>query len=168
VATQNFPCQMGPHHSGDTTGRFQRASCRPTGAMLFSSDRSGSSSLARQRRDESMDTNGPRYGWALMDDRPSRYPWRSRSLQLAAMIGLTPIGKGEASRLARAVVVEAMSELKRLYPGIRTHFHLIRVASWSDTDFSSEDLADLNTTCNSGHHAASAGGHHPSVPLRIR
>ena len=40
-----------------------------------------------------------------------------------------------------AVVVEAMNELKRLYPGIRTHFISYRVASWSDTDFSSEDLA---------------------------
>jgi hypothetical protein len=34
-----------------------------------------------------------------------------------------------------------MSELKRLYPGIRMHFISYRVASWGDTDFSSEDLA---------------------------
>ena len=54
---------------------------------------------------------------------------------------MDPISKGEASRLATAVVVEAMSELKRLYPGIRTHFISYRVASWSDTGFSSEDLA---------------------------
>jgi hypothetical protein len=30
---------------------------------------------------------------------------------------------------------------KRLYPGIRTHFISYRVASWSDTDFSSEEVA---------------------------
>ena len=54
---------------------------------------------------------------------------------------MTPISKGEASRLATAVVVEDMSELKRLYPGIRTHFISYRVATWSDTGFSSEDLA---------------------------
>ncbi len=56
-------------------------------------------------------------------------------------IELNPTNKGQASRLAAAAVVQAMSELKRLYPGIRTHFISYRVATWSDTDFSSEDLA---------------------------
>jgi hypothetical protein len=88
------------------------------------------------------DTNGPRYRLDA-DGRPARdgklgdpdpYNWRR-------WIGLNPISKGEASRLAMAVVVEAMGELKRLYPGIRTHFISYRVASWGDTDFSSEDLA---------------------------
>ena len=53
---------------------------------------------------------------------------------------MTPVGKGDAARLAVAVIAEAMSELKRLYPDIRTHFIFYRVASWSDTGFSTEDL----------------------------
>ena len=64
---------------------------------------------------------------------PDRYNWRR-------WIGLTPVCKGEAARLATAVISEAMSELKRLYPDIRTHFIFYRVASWSDTGFSTEDL----------------------------
>jgi len=65
---------------------------------------------------------------------PDRYNWRR-------WIGLTPVCKGEAARLATAVITEAMSELKRLYPDIQTHFIFYRVASWSDTGFSTEDLA---------------------------
>ena len=41
--------------------------------------------------------------------------------------------------------MEAMSELRRLYPGIRTHFISYRVASWSDTGLSSEDLQHSKT-----------------------
>jgi len=47
----------------------------------------------------------------------------------------------DAAQLAVAVIAEAMSELKRLYPGIWTHFIFYRVATWSDTGFSTEDLA---------------------------
>ena len=56
-------------------------------------------------------------------------------------IGFTPVSKGDASRLATAVVVEAMNELKQFYPGIRMHFISYRVTQRGDTGFSSEELA---------------------------
>jgi hypothetical protein len=88
------------------------------------------------------DTNGPRYrlgadGQPVRDGTfgdPDPYNWRR-------WIGLQPVDKGEASKLATAVVAEAMSELRRLYPGIRMHFISYWVASWSDTGLSNEDLA---------------------------
>ena len=142
VATQNFAVSgWGPHQflAGLQSGRFQRAvRCRPTDAVFLMVP---SLIWRASGVTNPWDTNGPRYRLGA-DGRPVRagtlgdpdpYNWRR-------WIGLTPIGKGEASRLARAVVVEAMSELKRLYPGIRMHFISYRVASWSDTDFSGEDL----------------------------
>ena len=43
-------------------------------------------------------------------------------------------------RLTKALIAEAMNELRLLYPSIRTHLILYRVASWTDTDLSVEDL----------------------------
>jgi hypothetical protein len=143
VAVQNFAVSgWGPHQflAGLQSGRFQRAvRCRPTDAVFLMIP---SLIWRASGVTNPWDTNGPRYrldadGRLVRDGTlgdPDPYNWRR-------WIGLTPISKGEASRLATAVVAEAMSELKRLYPGIRTHFILYRVASWSDTDFSSEDLA---------------------------
>ena len=143
VAAQNFAVSgWGPHQflAGLQSGLFQRAvRCRPTDAVFLMVP---SLIWRASGVTNPWDTNGPRYRLGA-DGRPVRdgalgdpdpYNWRR-------WIGLNPISKGEASRLATAVVVDAMRELKRLYPGIRTHFISYRVASWSDTDFSSEDLA---------------------------
>jgi hypothetical protein len=143
VAAQNFAVSgWGPHQflAGLQSGRFQRAvRCRPTDAVFLMVP---SLIWRASGVTNPWDTYGPRYRLGV-DGRPVRdgtlggpdpYNWRR-------WIGLNPISKGEASRLATAVVVEAMSELKRLYPGIRTHFISYRVASWSDIGFSSEDLA---------------------------
>ena len=143
VAAQNFAVSgWGPHQflAGLQSGRFQRAvRCKPTDAVFLMVP---SLIWRASGVTNPWDTNGPRYRLGV-DGRPVRdgtlgdpdpYNWRR-------WIGLDPISKGEASRLATAVVVEAMSELKRLYSGIRTHFISYRVASWSDTGFSSEDLA---------------------------
>jgi hypothetical protein len=143
VAAQNFAVSgWGPHQflAGLQSGRFQHAvRCKPTDAVFLMIP-----SLIWRANGVTnpWDTNGPRYrlgadGRPVRDGKlgdPDPYNWRR-------WIGLTPIGKGDASKLAVAVVAEAMSELKRLYPGIRTHFISYRVASWGDTGFSSEDLA---------------------------
>ena len=143
VAAQNFSVSgWGPHQflAGLQSGRFQRAvRCRPTDAVFLMIP---SLIWRASGVTNPWDTNGPRYrlggdGRPVRDGTlgdPDRYNWRR-------WIGLTPVSKGDASRLAVAVVVEAMNELKRLYPGIRTHFISYRVASWSDTDFSSEEVA---------------------------
>ena len=143
VAAQNFAVSgWGPHQflAGLQSGRFQRAvRCRPTDAVFLMIP---SLIWRASGVTNPWDTNGPRYrlgadGRPVRDGNlgdPDRYNWRR-------WIGLTPVSKGNASRLAVAVVVEAMNELKRLYPGIRTHFISYRVASWSDTDFSSEEVA---------------------------
>jgi len=145
VATQNFAVGgWGPHQflAGLQSGRFERAvRCKPTDAVFLMIP-----SLIWRANGVTnpWDTNGPRYrlgadGQPVRDGKlgdPDPYNWRS-------WIGLNPISKREASWLARAVVVEAMGELGRLYPGIRTHFISYRVASWSDTGFSSEDLANF-------------------------
>jgi hypothetical protein len=142
VATQNFAVGgWGPHQflAGLQSGRFQRAvRCKPTDAVFLMIP-----SLIWRANGVTnpWDTNGPRYrlgadGRPVRDgklDDPDPYNWRR-------WIGLTPVGKGDAARLAVAVIAEAMSELKRLYPDIRTHFIFYRVASWSDTGFSTEDL----------------------------
>jgi hypothetical protein len=143
VAAQNFAVSgWGPHQflAGLQSGRFQRAvRCRPTDAafLMIPSLIWRTSGVTNP-----WDANGPRYrldadGRPVRDGTlgdPDSYNWRR-------WIGLNPISKGEASRLAVAVIVEAMNELKHLYPGIRTHFISYRVNSWSDTGFSSEDLA---------------------------
>jgi hypothetical protein len=143
VAAQNFAVSgWEPHQflAGLQSGLFQRAvRCRPTDAVFLMVP---SLIWRASGVTNPWDTNGPRYrlgadGRPVRDGTlgdPDRYNWRRWT-------GLNPISKGEASRLAVAVIVEAMSELKRLYPGIRTHFISYRVVSWSDTDFSSEDLA---------------------------
>jgi hypothetical protein len=151
VAAQNFAeSGWGPHQflAGLQSGRFQRAvRCKPTDAVFLMIP-----SLIWRANGvtNAWDTNGPRY-WLDADGRPVRhgklgdpdpYNWRR-------WIGLNPISKREASWLARAVLVEAMSELRRLYPGIRTHFISYRVASWSDTGFSSEDLANFEDSLES-------------------
>ena len=142
VATQNFAVGgWGPHQflAGLQSGRFQRAlRCKPTDAVFLMIP-----SLIWRANGVTnpWDTNGPRYrldadGRPVRDGKlgdPDPYNWRR-------WIGLTPVGKGDAAQLAVAVIAEAMSELKRLYPGIRTHFIFYRVASWSDTGFSTEDL----------------------------
>jgi hypothetical protein len=143
VAAKNFAIGgWGPHQflAGLQSGRFQRAvRCRPTDAVFLMIP---SLIWRASGVTNPWDTKGPRYwldahGQLLRDGAlgdPDPYNWRR-------WIGLNPISKRDASRLAKAVVVEAMSELKRLYPGIRTHFISYRVASWSDTDLSAEDLA---------------------------
>jgi hypothetical protein len=145
VAAQNFAVSgWGPHQFlvGLQSGRFQRAvRCKPTDAVFLMIP---SLIWRASGVTNPWDTSGPRYrlgadGRAARDGKlgdPDPYNWRR-------WIGLNPISKSEASWLATAVVVEAMSELRRNYPGIRTHFISYRVASWSDTGFSSEDLASF-------------------------
>ena len=143
VAVQNFAVSgWGPHQflAGLQSGRFQRAvRCQPTDAVFLMVP---SLIWRASGVTNPWDTQGPRYRLGA-DGRPVRagtlgdpdpYNWRR-------WIGLDPVSKGEASRLAMALIVEAMNELKRLYPGIRTHFISYRVASWSDTGFTSDDLA---------------------------
>jgi hypothetical protein len=143
VAAQNFAVSgWGPHQflAGLQSGRFQRAvRCQPTDAVFLMVP---SLIWRASGVTNPWDTQGPRYRLGA-DGRPVRagtlgdpdpYNWRR-------WIGLDPVSKGEALRLAMALIVEAMNELKRLYPGIRTHFISYRVASWSDTGFTSDDLA---------------------------
>ncbi|SEO70929.1 hypothetical protein SAMN02990966_02667 [Rhodospirillales bacterium URHD0017] len=143
VAAQNFAVSgWGPHQflAGLQSGRFQRAvRCRPTDAVFLMIP---SLIWRASGVTNAWDTTGPRYrlgvaGRPVRDGTfgdPDPYNWRR-------WIGLDPVSKSEASSLAAAVVVEAMSELKRLYPGIRTHFISYRVGPWSDSNFSAEELA---------------------------
>jgi len=143
VATQNFAVGgWGPHQflAGLQSGRFQRAvRCRPADAVFLMVP---SLIWRASGVTNPWDTNGPRFrlgadGRPVRDGKlgdPDPGNWRR-------WIGLTPVGKGDAAQLAVAVIAEAMSELKRLYPGIWTHFIFYRVATWSDTGFSTEDLA---------------------------
>ena len=143
VAAQNFAVSgWGPHQflAGLQSGRFQHAvHCRPTDAVFLMIP---SLIWRASGVTNPWDTNGPRYrlgadGRPVRDGKlgdPDPYNWRQ-------WIGLAPVSKADASRLAAALIVGAMSELKQLYPGIRTHFISYRVARWGDTGFSSEDLA---------------------------
>lgn len=150
VATHNFAVSgWGPHQflAGLQSGRFQRSvRCKPTDAVFLMIP-----SLIWRTAGVTnpWDTNGPRYRLGA-DDRPMRdgrlgdsdpYNWRR-------WIGLPPAGKREAMQLAIAVIAEAMGELKRLYPGIRTHLILYRVASWSDVDLTVDDLASFEYELN--------------------
>ena len=142
VAAHNFGVSgWGPHQflAGLQSGRFQRAvRCKPTDAVFLMIP---SLIWRTVGMTNAWDAKGPRYrlgadgrpvrDGALGDDDP--YNWRR-------WIGLTPIGSEEATERAVAVIAEAMAELKRHYPGIRTHFISYRVASWTDTDLSPEDL----------------------------
>jgi hypothetical protein len=145
VASQNFGVSgWGPHQflAGLQSGRFQAAArCRPTDAvfLLVPPTIWWTNGVLNP-----WDKNGPRYrlapdGRPVRDGRlgdPDAYNWRR-------WIGVNPVSKWEALRLTKAVIVEAMGELTRLYPGIRTHLISYRVAaaSWIDTDFSNEELA---------------------------
>ena len=142
VAAKNFAVGgWGPHQflAGLQSGRFQRAvRCRPTDAVFLMIP---SLIWRASGVTNSWDTKGPRYrldahGQLLRDGTlgdPDPYNWRR-------WIGLNPVSKEAASKLARAVIVEGMSKLKQSYPEIRTHFISYRVASWDDTDFSPDDL----------------------------
>jgi hypothetical protein len=138
VAARNFGVSgWGPHQflAGLQSGRFQRAArCRPTDAvfLMVPSLIWWASGVTNP-----WDTNGPHYrqgadgravrDGVLGDSQP--YNWRQ-------WIGLDSASKGDAMRLAAAVIAEAMSELRRSYPSIRTH----RVASWSDAGFRPDDM----------------------------
>jgi len=145
VAVHNLAVSgWGPHQflAGLQSGRFQRAvRCKPTDAVFLMIP-----SLIWRAAGvtNTWDTNGPRYRLGA-DGRPTRdgrlgdpdpYNWRR-------WIGLPPVGKQKALQLATAVIAEAMGELKRLYPDIRTHFIIYRVTSWSDVDLAVEDLASF-------------------------
>ena len=142
VAVHNFAVSgWGPHQflAGLQSGRFSRAvRCSPTDAVFLMIP-----SLIWRAAGVTnpWDRTGPRYR-VEQDGQPVRdgalgdhdpYNWRR-------WIGLRPISKGDAMELSVAVIAEAMSELKRLYPGIRTRMILYRVASWIDVDLSVDDL----------------------------
>ncbi len=131
----------GPHQflAALQSGRFQKAiKCEPTDAVFLMIP-----SLIWRANGvgNTWDANGPRY--RLADDgRPVRdgalggpdpYNWRR-------WIGIQPVGKGEAMKLALAVIVEAANELKRVYHGISMHFISYRVSSWSDVGLSADDM----------------------------
>ena len=142
VAAKNFAVGgWGPHQflAGLQSGRFQRAvRCRPTDAVFLMIP---SLIWRASGVTNPWDTQGPRYrldahGQPLRDGAlgdPDPYNWRR-------WIGLDPVSKGAASKLASAVIVEGMSKLKQFYPEIRTHFIFYRVTSWDDVDFSRDDL----------------------------
>jgi len=150
VAAQNFAVSgWGPQQflAGLQSGRFQRAvRCEPTDAVFLMIP-----SLIWRLAGVTnpWDTNGPRYrlganGRPVRDGKlgdPDPYNWRR-------LIGLPPVGKRDALRLTTAVIAEAMGELKRLYPGIRTHLILYRVASWGDVDLTADDLASFEFDLN--------------------
>ena len=142
VAVHNFGVLgWGPHQflAGLQSGRFQRAvRCVPTDAVYLMIPNhiwraSGVTSP--------WDTSGPRYRVSA-NGRPVRagtlgdpdpYNWRR-------WIGLNSVGKADASRLAKALLLEATSELRRFYPGIRVHLISYRVSSWSDEGILAEDM----------------------------
>lgn len=145
VAAQNFAMSgWGPHQflSGVQSGRFQKAvRCKPTDAYFLMIPELVWRTAGLTNP---WDTNGPRYRLdssghpvraGVLGD-PDPYNWRR-------WIGLRPISKGDAKQLAIAVIAEAMAELKRRYPGIRTHVVLYRVASWTSVDFTVDDLVQL-------------------------
>jgi hypothetical protein len=142
VAAHNFGVSgWGPHQflAGMQSGRFPRAiRCRPTDAvyLMIPSHIWRASGVVNP-----WGNNGPRYkldahgkpvrAGTLSDPEP--YNWRR-------WIGMNAVSRADASRLARALLVEASNELKGLYPGIRIHLISYRVASWSDDDFMPEDM----------------------------
>jgi hypothetical protein len=143
VAAHNFGVSgWGPHQflAGLQSGRFQRAvRCKPTDAVFLMIP---SLIWRTVGMTNPWDSKGPRYRLGV-DGRPARdgvlgdddpYNWRR-------WIGLTPVSSKEAIARTLAVIVEAMDELKRHYPGIRWHFISYRVAPWDDTDLSAADLA---------------------------
>lgn len=150
VAAHNFAVSgWGPQQflAGLQSGRFQRSiQCKPTDAVFLMIP-----SLIWRAAGVTnpWDTNGPRYRLGA-DGRPARhgrfgdpdpYNWRQ-------WFGLPPVGKQEALQLATAMIAEAMRELKKLYPDIRTHFILYRVASWSDVALTVDDLVSFEFELN--------------------
>jgi hypothetical protein len=145
VAAHNFAVSgWGPHQflAGLQSGRFPRAvRCRPTDAvyLMIPSHIWRASGVVNP-----WGTNGPRYRLDA-DGRPVRvgtlgdpdpFNWRR-------WIGMNAVSRADASRLAKALLVEAKRELERLYPGIRMHLISYRVASWSDDDFTPEDMVSF-------------------------
>ena len=143
VAAQNFGVSgWGPHQflAGLQSGRFQNATrCKPTDAVFLMIPSHIWRAAGVTNR---WDANGPRYRLGS-DGRPVRdgalgdedpYNWRR-------WMGLSPVGKEAAIRLTVAILAEAMNELKRRFPGIRTHLIAYRVASWTDTDLNPDDMA---------------------------
>lgn len=142
VAAHNFGIAgWGPHQflAGLQSGRFQRAAqCKVTDAVFLMIP-----SLIWRTAGVTnpWDTNGPRFH-VTQDGRPMRngklgadaYNWRR-------WLGLNAVSEDDAAWLATAVIVEAMAELRRDYPGIKTHFISYRVPSWTDTDLSPGYLA---------------------------
>lgn len=142
VAARNLAITgWGPHQflAGLQSGRFQKAvHCKPTDAYFLMIPELVWRTVGVTNP---WDTHGPRYQLdagghpvrvGTLGD-PDPYNWRR-------WIGLTPVSKGDAKRLTIAVIAEAMAELKRLYPGIRTHLILYRVASWNDAGFTVDEL----------------------------
>jgi|LNAP01.1.fsa_nt_gb hypothetical protein len=145
VAVQNLAMSgWGPHQflAGLQSGRFRRAvRCSPTDAVFLMIP-----SLIWRANGvfNSWDAKGPRYrlgagGRPVREGTlgdPDPYNWRR-------WIGLTPVSRRNAMKLALAIIVEATNELKRLYPGIRMHFISYRVASWGDVDLTREDMFEF-------------------------
>lgn len=145
VAARNFAMTgWGPHQflAGLQSGRFQKSvQCKPTDAFFLMIPELVWRTVGVTNP---WDTNGPRYRLdagghpvrvGTLGD-PDPYNWRR-------WIGIKPVSQGDAKRLTIAVISEAMAELKRLYPGIRTHLILYRVASWTDVDFTVDDLVQF-------------------------
>ena len=143
VAAHNFGVPgWGPHQflAGLQSRRFQNAvRCKPTDAVFLMIPSHIWRAAGATNR---WDTNGPRYRLGS-DGRPVRdgalgdedpYNWRR-------WIGLSPSGKKAATRLTVAILAEAMDELKRRFPGIRTHLIAYRVIGWTDSDLSPDDMA---------------------------
>src|SRR6185436_10249274 len=126
VAAQNFGMSgWGPHQflAGLQSGRFRQAvRCKPTDAFYLMTPELVWRTAGIMNH---WDSHGPRYrldagghpvrAGTLGD--PDPYNWRR-------WIGIRPVSKGYAKQLAIAVIAEAMNELKRLYPDIRTHLIL--------------------------------------------
>ena len=127
--------------------RFQRAvSCEPTDAFLMLAP---SQIWWTSGALNPWDQYGPRYRVGA-DGRPVRdgnlgmpdpYNWRR-------WFGLTPTSKAEATRLARAIIVEAARVLRQDYPKIQVHLISYRVSSWDDVNFSAEDLLGFEYEMN--------------------
>jgi hypothetical protein len=112
----------GPHQflAGLQSGRFQRAvTCRPTDAIYLMIPTHIYRSIGA---DNNWDTHGPRYRLG-----PDGRPVRAGRLgdpgdfSLRRLVGLNAMSEGEAADLTVALLLEAASDLRYLYPGIRVH-----------------------------------------------
>jgi hypothetical protein len=112
----------GPHQflAGLQSGRFQRAvTCRPTDAIYLMIPTHIYRVIGA---DNKWDTNGPRYQLGT-DGRPvlKGRLGDPAAFSLRRLIGLNAIREGEAADLTVAILLEAASDLRYLYPGIRVH-----------------------------------------------